>query len=224
MESAMDPFDLGFFDPHQGFSVYERHLPHWIQAGALCFVTWRLSDSLPSTVVKRIDAEINALLIAQGLNPDAPWKDVIRTWAARERGRLQWKLFQIRDRFLDRGYGNSWFTRAECSQVVASALKHFDGTKYFLTDFVVMPNHVHYIAAFPDEAKFLKQNTDLKRFISRQVNEIQGRRGDLWQPDQFDHMIRSISQFDFFRTYIGDNPRKARLKKDTYRHFRKDLG
>ena len=44
----MQQSDLEFFDPAADCHVVERKLPHWIQAGALCFVTWRANDSLPA--------------------------------------------------------------------------------------------------------------------------------------------------------------------------------
>jgi hypothetical protein len=29
------------FDPTQEYAVIERRLPHWVQAGTICFITWR---------------------------------------------------------------------------------------------------------------------------------------------------------------------------------------
>jgi hypothetical protein len=41
-----------FFDPLAEFNAIEgRSLPHWSQAGTMCFITWRTWDSMPSAVV-----------------------------------------------------------------------------------------------------------------------------------------------------------------------------
>src|SRR5207247_8169866 len=47
------------------------------------------------------------------------------------------------ERWLDAGYGSCILAQPEAAQVVAGALKHFDGQHYDLQAWVVMPNHVH---------------------------------------------------------------------------------
>ena len=47
----MLPFHL--FDPEADVQIVERRLPHWSQAGAVCFLTWRTIDSLPKDVLDR---------------------------------------------------------------------------------------------------------------------------------------------------------------------------
>lgn len=37
------------------------------------------------------------------------------------------------------------------AKIVADSLRHFDGDRYCLGDFVVMPNHVHLLVAFGSE-------------------------------------------------------------------------
>ncbi len=110
------------------------------------------------------------------------------------------------------------------AEIVRDSLLHFDEDRYFFTDLVVMPNHLHYLAGFPDEELFLKQNTDWKTYIARAVNEKLGRKGDFWQPDQFDHLVRSESQFEYFRKYIRDNPQVAGLPQGEFLWFSKSLG
>ena len=38
---------LQYFDPQQDHTVGWKRLPHWAQAGTVCFITWRTADSLP---------------------------------------------------------------------------------------------------------------------------------------------------------------------------------
>ncbi|NQT15400.1 MAG: hypothetical protein HQ582_21770, partial [Planctomycetes bacterium] len=47
--------ELGFrvFDPDEDVHLVERKLPHWAQAGTLCFITFRTWDSMPKPVLER---------------------------------------------------------------------------------------------------------------------------------------------------------------------------
>ena len=139
---------IGFFDRKAEWSVVERGLPHWAQAGALCFITWRAADSLPRTALARLDWEIGELLRAEGLNGDGDWRRELAKRDKRTRNKIHWDLFATRDRFLDQGHGQCLLARPELSQIVEESLKKFDEERYFLTDAVIMPNHVHFIAAF----------------------------------------------------------------------------
>ena len=46
-------------------------------------------------------------------------------------------------KWLDAGYGSCALQEADARQVVENALRHFDGERYTLDEFVLMPNHVH---------------------------------------------------------------------------------
>ena len=215
--------DISFFDPASPCSIIQKRLPHWTQAGVLCFVTWRAADSLPQAVLARLDHQIAELLRSRGLDPAGDWKRQLSQRDSRQRGEVQWKLFATRDKFLDKGYGECLLARSDSSRLIEDSLKKFDGERYFLTDAVVMPNHLHFIAAFADEATFLKQCTDWKRYMARGINRLSGRSGSFWQVDQFDHLIRSLEQFEFYRKYIAENPIQAGLSAGMFRHYQKDL-
>src|SRR6185503_12328146 len=53
--NAIFPMDseLRFFDPRAHVRITHHNLPHWQQIGATYFVTFRLADSLPSTLLDR---------------------------------------------------------------------------------------------------------------------------------------------------------------------------
>src|SRR5262249_42572849 len=92
---------------------------------------------------------------------------------------------------------------------------------YDLTDFVVMPNHVHLLAAFPDETTMLEQCESWKHFTATRINRRLGQKGRFWQQDGFDHLVRSSEQFQHFRHYIADNPRRAHLNRGDFVHYSK---
>jgi hypothetical protein len=129
----MDRTDITFFDPKADWTVVERGLPHWSQAGCVCFVTWRLGDSLPAEVLERIDQEIESLLKHEGFDPNGDWKQQLAIQTSKRRGEIQWKLFTTRDKFLDHGFGDCQLADPRCSSIVMDSLKKFDMERYFLT-------------------------------------------------------------------------------------------
>jgi putative transposase len=102
--------------------------------------------------------------------------------------------------------------------MVATSVQHFDGDRYDLSDFVVMPNHVHLLVAFSDEESMLKQCESWKHFTATRINRALGRRGRFWQQDGFDHLVRSEEHLQYLRRYIAENPVRARLQPGEYIH------
>ena len=215
--------DIGYFDPAAEYAIAERGLPHWAQSGTLCFITWRAADSLPESVLDRIDTEIAIVLTQYGLDPSCNWKEELCRRDNSFRCQVHWELFATRDKYLDEGHGQCLLGREPCFQLVVDSLLHFDTDRYFLTDVVVMPNHVHFLAAFLDADSMLKQCEEWKRFTARKINKVVGANGEFWQRDQFDHLIRSPEYFDHYRKYIAENPKRAKLVDETYLHFQKPL-
>ena len=99
---------------------------------------------------------------------------------------------------------------------MADSLRHFDGSRYNLTNYVVMPNHVHLLAAFPDEEAMLTQCESWKHYTATKINLALSRKGRFWQQEDFDHLVRSVEQFDYLQRYIADNPCRAGLAPEEY--------
>jgi type I restriction enzyme R subunit len=111
----------------------------------------------------------------------------------------------------------------ELAKIVAESLRHFDDDRYLLFDFVVMPNHVHVLAAFSDEDAMLEQCESWKHYTATRINRRLTQHGHFWQQDGFDHHVRNENQFDGLRRYIAENPQKARLREGEYKHYSRPL-
>ena len=61
--------DLHFFDRNTEYTVIERRLPHRVQAGVVCFVTWRTDDSIPVSVLEEWRQERRQWLRQHEINP-----------------------------------------------------------------------------------------------------------------------------------------------------------
>jgi REP element-mobilizing transposase RayT len=212
------------FDRNQEHSVVERCLPHWSQAGTIAFLTWRSWDSIPQHVLEAWLAERAAWLRRHGIDPASDdWRSRL---AALGPAQLQAFQLHVSDRWneqLDICHGACVLRRPDLSQIVVDSLLCFDGDRYELTDFVVMPNHVHLLAAFPDEDSMLRQCDSWKHFTATKINRILRRKGRFWQQDGFDHLVRSPDQFEHFRHYIAENPRRAQLDPTEFRHMSKPV-
>jgi type I restriction enzyme R subunit len=215
--------ELQFFDPKQDYAVAWKTLPHWAQAGTVCFITWRSGDSLPAAAERRLTQNRIQLLQPFHCDGNGRGRAELAKLSPAERARVHWSLFCLMERELDRHFGQCVLARPECSEIVAKSLHYFDGDRYVLTEFVVMPNHVHLLAAFRDEDSLLAQCESWKRFTAREINQLLGRRGEFWQVEQFDHLVRSPEHFDYFRRYIAENPKNAKLPAEKYRHYSKSL-
>jgi type I restriction enzyme R subunit len=225
-----DDRPIQVFDPLQEFAVVERRLPHWSQSGTITFITWRTWDSMPDHVIRMWLAERDEWLRENGINPSAILANATRAGephAEREEYNIEALPPEHRRRFrqylsdrwndhLDALHGECVLRRPELGAVVVESLRHFDGERYRLTDFVVMPNHVHLLAAFPDESAMLTQCESWKHYTAVKINRILGRVGRFWQQDGFDHLVRSDEQFSYLRRYIAENPSRAGLTSEQY--------
>ncbi len=212
------------FDPQEDTLLAERRLPHWSQPGTICFITFRTGDSMPKSVVDRWLQERWKWLRSRGIDPMAAnWQKELEQLDERLQTEFQQTFSGRWHDKLDECHGECVLRRPELAQIVADSLKYFDGDRYELTDFVVMPNHVHLLAAFRDADGMLKQRDSWKHFTVAQINRRLKRKGRFWQQDGFDHLVRSAEQFEHLRRYIAENPAKAQLHPGEYIHESKPL-
>jgi len=212
--------ELHFFDPDEAAAVLYRKLPHWSQAGVVCFITFRTHDSMPREVVEGWHRDRRNWLDEHGVNPDAAtWRLDLQQLDRPSQNEF-YKLFSARwHDELDQCYGACVLKDPLNAKTVADSLLKFDGDRYWQTDFVVMPNHIHLLVVFPDDDAMLRQCEGWKRFTARTINQRGHQSGRFWQQDGFDHLVRSEAQFEYFRRYIADNPRKAGLKSGEFIHY-----
>src|SRR5207248_3990162 len=91
------------------------------------------------------------------------------------------------------------------------------GERYWLGHFVVMPNHVHLLVRPIMEHGLSHILHTWKTFTARKINLLIGEKGQLWQHESFDHIVRDEHQLEKFSDYIETNPARAKLKQATYR-------
>jgi putative DNA methylase len=164
------------------------YLPHFDAGEVFQSITFRLADSMPQTLLEQ-------------------WKHDLATESADFEEELHWRI----EGYLDRGYGACYLSNARIANLVQNALLHFDRERYRLSAWVLMPNHVHLLAA-PCHAYSLSDIMhSIKSYTSQQANKILGRKGRFWFEDYFDRYIRNAKHFENAVSYIESNPVRAGL-------------
>jgi putative DNA methylase len=115
------------------------------------------------------------------------------------------------ERYLDQGYGESFLKIPQVAKMVQDSLLKFDGTRYRLFSWVVMPNHVHSLMTRFEEYELKDILHSLKSFSAHKANKILQREGQFWIEDYFDRYIRNQEHFEKTVKYIENNPVKAGL-------------
>ena len=170
-------------------------LPHLRQQNVIYFVTFRLADSLPESRLRQI-RDRRDRWFADNPPPHMP------TQEAQYRSIWTAPL----EHLLDAGHGACALRRADCRQSLEDSMRHDDGTAYRLGSFVIMPNHVHALLHVPPPADLSDIMQAWKSISSRRINRLLRRRGSLWQPESFDHIVRDKSHWQSFIRYIRRNP------------------
>jgi len=119
--------------------------------------------------------------------------------------------FDALDAELDRGRGSCVLRHPGTGSIVRDALRHFDGRRYRLGAWVIMPNHVHVIVRTLPGHALGDVLHSWKSFTSKQINHALGRSGALWQREYFDRIVRGREHFEAAVHYIHQNPVAAGL-------------
>ncbi len=216
-------------DRNAEVEVTERNLPHWFQVGAAIFITFRTADSLPQKVLLRWQRELVDWLKQRDLPCDIADhvlrpSESGRTALLDQLGLRQYREFirlsdRIFHRSLDECHGACLLRVPAAAQIVSDAILHFADKQYDLNNFVVMPNHVHAIVQFREGTDLNRVSQSWMRYTARRINELLVRKGQLWQAEPFDHIIRSPEQFQYLHQYIAENPKKANLPPRDYLYW-----
>ncbi len=194
-----------FLDPYAPIEQHKNRLPHWQQHGVFCFVTWRLADSLPAGRLAEWRSERAVWLLA---HPE-PWSDTTESEYHRH--------FTSRfDHWLDEGAGSCLLRDPLLAVIVADALRHFEGERYAIASFVVMPNHVHVLFRLLPPHRLQDVVKSWKGFTAREINRRTARTGALWGEDYWDRLIRNSAHFQRCMEYISSNPEKAGLREGEF--------
>jgi len=175
---------------------YSRgYVPHFDNYHALQFITFRLADSLPQSKLEQLEQELRRDNLPQS-KKDVEKRKSIELW-------------------LDAGYGCCALSHPAVANIVQGALLKFDGRRYLLISWCIMPNHVHVLIDPRESLSKIVQSwkSYTGRWALRKNAELElgvpG--GKFWMRDYWDRFIRDQRHFEQAIDYIHRNPVKTGL-------------
>lgn len=184
-------------------------LPHWRLNGGTYAITFRLADSLPKVVIEHYrearDLILKKIEILSKL--DSSRSQIDQLTSLREELR-QTELLII-EIALNQGHGSCLLKDDQNAKLVTDALHHFNGTRYDLLAWCIMPNHVHVLVKLAQNEELEKILHSWKSFTSHEINKRNGTTGSIWQKESYDHLIRDGEDFKNQIDYVLTNPVKA---------------
>ena len=179
-------------------------LPHLKREGGTYFVCFREAGSLPSEVVRRLKSERESLLHeAYVAKRPLTWHEQKQVFA--------WYSERV-DRHLDAGHGGCHMRHPEFATIMAYAIRFFEGQRYEVKAWVVMPNHVHAVV-WPMPSHSLSEILhSWKSYTSHEFNKrLANKVVPFWQAESFEHLIRDDEDLHRCCAYTLMNPVNAGL-------------
>ncbi|MCI0614802.1 transposase [bacterium] len=176
------------------------YLPHLELSEGTYFVTFRLMDSLPSSVLTRLKQEC---FFKKG-------EQIPNVFLSKD------KYHEKIEKLLDKGVGECWLRNPDIAKIVVNALKRFDDQQYNLHAWTVMPNHIHVLFTLESSSNLSSVVQGWKGATAFQANRMLERTGRFWQPEYFDVLVKTSRHFEFYLRYIFNNPVKAGLCAEVF--------
>ena len=195
------------------------YLPHFGSQTVIQHVTFHLADSLPRGVLDKLSEEIKRLPLER---QEAEKRKRVEAW-------------------IDAGHGDCALREENIAESVQNALLCFDGPRYRMLAWVVMPNHVHALFQPLEGWTVAKLVASWKKFTARKIfDQRRSRNADpgnanlligeenlpigeltlpassagaagVWHRGYWDRHIRDENHFQQTVAYIQQNPVKAGL-------------
>jgi REP element-mobilizing transposase RayT len=169
------------------------YIPHFDQPQLIQFITLRLCDAVPEAII-------------------AKWKEEL-SWTGKVSARdpRQVVLRKRIEKYEDAGYGACWLRDKRIAGLVEQTLLQYDGKRYRVIAWCIMPNHVHVVVEMQGKYALSEILHSWKSYIAHEVNKLLNRSGPFWFREYHDRFIRDADHLAAAVKYVETNPVKARL-------------
>ena len=161
---------------------WRGNLPHLYKEGCTYFVTFSLIDAVPKHLLRRKRIEA-------GEHPEKVVRELDPSPLT----------------------GSCLLRESKAASIVENALLHFQGERYALSAWSVMPNHVHVVVTPFAGLTLPKILHSWKSYSAHEINRVLARKGSVWEEESFDHLVRNEQAFEKFVLYTENNPVSAGL-------------
>jgi REP element-mobilizing transposase RayT len=162
--------------------TWRGNLPHLYKEGCTYFVTFGLIDAVPKHLRRKRLVEANG-------DPTLLAADLDPSPTS----------------------GSCLLRESNAASIVENALLHFQGERYALSAWCVMPNHVHAVVTPFSGFALPEILHSWKSFTAHKINSVLGKNGRVWKEESFDHIVRDENAFERFVIYTENNPVTAGL-------------
>lgn len=185
----------------------KRQMPIWHCRGKfphreyklLQFISYRLYDCVPQKVIEAWKEELKVTEMTMSNDP--------KVEALRKRI----------DKYEDAGYGQCFLQDPRIASMIQENLFHFNGVRYNVLNWCIMPNHVHVLIEVKEGWTLSTIMHGWRSYTAHQANKILGRTGDFWMDEYFDRYIRDEKHLETVVNYIDNNPVKAGLVDEAHK-------
>ena len=175
-------------------SFHRRNLPHFYQPDTTYFITFRIKGSIPLEKLLSLNNSTNKKRI---MNKSAKHK-------------INEKYFYEYDRLIHKYNLKYHLNNSALADLVKNELDKYNGKDYKIICYSIMPNHVHIIFHLHENARTVgKIMQSKKRVSSFNINKYLGRKGNFWQAESYDHIVRNQAELEILIEYTLLNPVKA---------------
>ena len=183
-------------------------LPHYYKGHKFFFITFRLADSLPQSVIIELKEELQAKINNITENDEIKKREII--------DELKLNYFKKFDHQLDSNpYGECVLKNRKIAQILYDKILSYHLEFYNLKCLCIMPNHVHLLLSSilneeePQLDKWLKLIKGGSAFL---INKALNRTGKLWAIESFDRYIRNEEHYFNSFYYTINNPEAVGLR------------
>lgn len=193
--------------------IYYRKLPHIQPLGGTFFVTYRLHNSLPTSIKQQLREEFKAEKIRL---------TKLDNYSTNVTDELNRRYFGRFDTLLDLcDCSPTYLSLDVIARIVADSWHYWDSKRIDLIAYTIMPNHVHAVfTLLGEETESGKINSlrqlmhSVKSYSAHKANELLLIDGHFWEEETYDRLVRNSTELYRTVRYVLNNPVKAGLCKD----------
>jgi putative transposase len=113
---------------------------------------------------------------------------------------------RMADETLDRSRDGNLFCDATCAAAFEEQLLHFDGERYDVLAWCIMPNHIHVVMCMLGSETLGQVVRSWKVLTTSAINRHFATTGPVFAKDYFDRFMRNGSQTERTLFYVENNP------------------
>ena len=218
MQSISEKLSFKPFDERAPVRIYRNaFVPHLRQSGCTYFVTFRLADSIPKSVLLEWKTERWSWLKARGIDVEAEgWRGKFESLSDQDKRTFERSYAKRLFEELDKCHGDNSLKHPNVSAEVVGAIQFFDGDRFDLGDFVIMSNHVHMLMTPLGEFQLEDILHSIKSYSANRINRLLSRDGSFWMAESYDRLVRDGEELVRTQNYIRSNPAKVGLKEGDF--------